>query len=200
MNPTEDRRVIRTKKAIRHALVSLIEDRGFDALSVKDITTRANINRGTFYLHYRDKFDLLDQTLKEITQDLENISQEITTLSGDEHVNTAMASISLKLFKYFDANAALIKALLSIQGDDSLQDAIKRIMWRNIFELDKGTHIKCDNMLVPKEYLISYIISAHIGLVQEWLAKEIRETPEEMSEMLINLSFRGPLYAMGLKN
>jgi len=57
MNSSEDRRIARTKAAIREALVALIEEKGFDALTVKDIATRANINRGTFYLHYKDKFD-----------------------------------------------------------------------------------------------------------------------------------------------
>lgn len=56
-----DRRIIRTKEAIRDALITLIEEKGFDAVSVINITSRADINRGTFYLHYRDKYDLLEQ-------------------------------------------------------------------------------------------------------------------------------------------
>jgi AcrR family transcriptional regulator len=200
MNVTEDRRISRTKEAIRQALVSLIQEKGVDALSVKDITTRANINRGTFYLHYKDKFDLLDQTLNEITHDLEKITWEMNALSSDKLLNTTMLSAaSVRLFKYFDANAPLMKVLLSIKGTNSLQNAIKDIMWRNIFEQDKTTHIKKENLLVPEEYLISYIISAHIGVIQEWLEKKFRETPEEMADILINLSFRGPLYAIGLK-
>lgn len=199
MNLTEDRRISRTKEAIRQAWVSFIEEKGFDALTVKDITTRANINRGTFYLHYKDKFDLLEQTLNEITRDLEIISLEATALSSNDILNTTMLSdIIVRLFRYFDANAPLMKALLPIKGSNSLQNAIKEIMWRNIFENDHTTHIKKESLLVPKEYLISYIISAHIGVIQEWLEKRVRETPEEMAEILINLSFRGPLYAIGL--
>ncbi len=76
-----DRRIIRTKIAIRNALVALIEEKGFDALSVKDITTRADINRGTFYLHYRDKFDLLEQTQAEIIQDVESIILKANSLN-----------------------------------------------------------------------------------------------------------------------
>ncbi|EEL70861.1 hypothetical protein IGA_00005 [Bacillus cereus HuA3-9] len=55
-----DLRVARTKEAIRDALTELINEKGFDSITVKDITARANINRGTFYLHYRDKYDLFD--------------------------------------------------------------------------------------------------------------------------------------------
>ena len=197
VNVTEDRRISRTREAIRQALVYLIEEKGFDALTVKDITSRANINRGTFYLHYKDKFDLLDVTLQEITLGIKNISREMTTLSSEELVNTTMLSaIIVRLFKYFNINALLIKALFSIKGRNSLQNAIKEIIWQNIFE--QTTHIKQENLLVPKEYLISYVISAHIGVIQEWLEKEVRETPEEMTQILINLSFRGPFHAIGL--
>ena len=55
----KDLRVIRTKESIQDALVELIEEKGFEAITVKDITTRAKINRGTFYSHYQDKYDLI---------------------------------------------------------------------------------------------------------------------------------------------
>lgn len=48
---TTDLRVVRSKQAIRVALVELIEEKGFEAVAVKDITTWAGINRGTFYAH-----------------------------------------------------------------------------------------------------------------------------------------------------
>ncbi len=61
-----DLRVVRTKTAIRNAFVELIEEKGFDAITVKDITTKANINRGTFYAHYQDKFDLMTKCQKKL--------------------------------------------------------------------------------------------------------------------------------------
>lgn len=57
-----DPRIERTQEALRGALMALIEERGFDAISVQDITERARLNRATFYLHYRDKQDLLLRT------------------------------------------------------------------------------------------------------------------------------------------
>jgi AcrR family transcriptional regulator len=57
-----DPRIERTQAALRGALVSLIEEKGFDAISVQEITERARLNRATFYLHFRDKRDLLIRT------------------------------------------------------------------------------------------------------------------------------------------
>lgn len=58
-----DPRVVRTRQQLREALVSLIEEKGFDALTVQDITDRAELNRATFYLHYQDKQELLVKRL-----------------------------------------------------------------------------------------------------------------------------------------
>ncbi|MED3564371.1 TetR/AcrR family transcriptional regulator, partial [Bacillus xiapuensis] len=52
-------KVEKTKELLRNTLIDLIEEKGFDAISVRDITLKAGLNRGTFYLHYRDKYDLL---------------------------------------------------------------------------------------------------------------------------------------------
>jgi AcrR family transcriptional regulator len=199
MSSNQDRRITRTKAAIRKALVSLIGEKGFDAISIKDITTKAGINRGTFYLHYKDKFDLLDQTLEDITGDIESILLAITKLTAAEFINghTPSATIA-KLFEYFNANASLIQAILTTKGNFALQTQIKKIMWHNLFEKNYATFIKKENLLVPSEYLVSYIAAAHFGVIQEWLENGRRETPEEMAKILSNLTIRGPLSAAGI--
>ena len=67
-NPEEktDLRIRRTKKSIRDAFFELIDENGFDSVTVKDITDRALISRNTFYLHYEDKFDLLNKISNEL--------------------------------------------------------------------------------------------------------------------------------------
>ena len=67
-----DERVIKTKKLIKTALSELIQEKGFDHVSITDLTQRANINRGTFYLHYQDKYDLLEKFENEVL-DLVNL-------------------------------------------------------------------------------------------------------------------------------
>lgn len=71
----KDRRVKRTKKMIRDALSELMKNKTFEEISVTDITTKADINRGTFYLHYEDKYDLLEQSEEEIIQEINNIAK-----------------------------------------------------------------------------------------------------------------------------
>ncbi|NLF45410.1 MAG: TetR/AcrR family transcriptional regulator [Syntrophomonadaceae bacterium] len=195
----EDRRVIRTKQVILEALVTLIEEKGIDAVTVKDITRKANINRGTFYLHYQDKTDLLEKTVGDIMEECQALLLQSNSLVIKEYVNSNNPPLFMvSLFEYFDQNASLIRAFLSMKGDLSFQEQFKNIIWSNLFEKELSVHIKKDNLLVPGDYLVIYLISAHLGVIQHWLEKEQRETPREMASILYHLSFRGPLYAAGV--
>lgn len=69
----EDRRVRRTRAALRKALVELVLDKGFQAVTVEEITERADIGRATFYAHYRDKEDLLVGIVRDLAQDRERL-------------------------------------------------------------------------------------------------------------------------------
>ena len=61
-----DRRIQRTKKLLSNALISLILEGDYDAITIQHIADRADLSRATFYLHYADKEDLLSETLEEI--------------------------------------------------------------------------------------------------------------------------------------
>jgi AcrR family transcriptional regulator len=195
-----DRRIIRTKEAIRDALISLMEEKGFEAVSVMDITTRANINRGTFYLHYQDKYDLLEQIQAGILKDFTAMVSKASamdftvTLSTDEPL-----PLIVMMLEYIDNNAALMHAVLGLKGAIGLQTQIKKTIEQNL--LVNGPLAKIlneENLIVPINYFISYVASAHLGVIQEWLQSGRNETPKEMALFLSKLSFYGPMFALGL--
>jgi AcrR family transcriptional regulator len=68
-NQKPDRRIQRTRQQLRQALLSLMLERGYDSLSVQDITDRANLGRATFYLHYQDKDDLLIECMESLVDE-----------------------------------------------------------------------------------------------------------------------------------
>src|SRR5262245_64094341 len=61
-----DRRVQRTRQVLQQAFIDSVRDKGFAATSVQEITERANVNRGTFYLHFEDKYTLTDTVIREV--------------------------------------------------------------------------------------------------------------------------------------
>lgn len=65
METKTDRRVRRTRNAINNAFMEIITEKEFDQITINDLSERADVNRGTFYLHYMDKYDLLDQYIEE---------------------------------------------------------------------------------------------------------------------------------------
>jgi AcrR family transcriptional regulator len=202
-----DRRAIRTKKMIRNALSALIEEKGFGNISITDITTRADINRGTFYLHYIDKFDLLEQIENELLQELQQHIKNTrltdkVTIEFTDNVESVSKPIPYmkKVFEYVKENSVLIKAILGPNGDPKFQNKIKELIHTNIFEKNLIKAFNKENMLVPEEYFISYLLSAHIGVLQKWLESGMEKTPEEMALILAKMSFLGPFKVTGLKS
>jgi len=194
-----DRRIIRTKSSIREALIQLMEEKGFDALSVKDITAKANINRGTFYLHYRDKYDLLEQTEAEIISDIETIFERTGLHNASELKHTGEPLPFLVVFfEYLNDHAALMRAVLGLKGKMAFQTQIKKAMERNLFKEEGIAQVYHENSQIPTEYLISYVVAAHLGVVQSWLQKGCKETPVEMALILSRMTYHGPLNALGL--
>lgn len=197
---TMDRRTLRTKKMIRKALSELIEEKGFNEISVTDLTTRADINRGTFYLHYADKFDLLEQIENEILQELQehtknmNVSDLLKMDSIDKPI-----PFLVKLFEYFKENAEFMKAILGQKGDPTFHSKLKNFMGINIFEKKLIKTIKKETMLIPESYFASYVLSAHLGVFQHWLESGMENSPEDMALILSKMFVLGPLRVAGSK-
>ena len=80
MRKKEDRRIVKTRRALREALLDLIEEKGLDRVTVKELCERANLNRGTFYLHYRDVYDLLEQYTDDVLAGFQDIVSRPSTL------------------------------------------------------------------------------------------------------------------------
>src|SRR5258707_9086076 len=113
-NPRKtDPRVVRTRQMLRDALISLILKNGYDDITIQDITDAAGLRRATFYLHYRDKEELLISTLQETFDDLvrqmENLHFEICTPESEE-------AEFLTILRHAEQNAALYRSILGGQG------------------------------------------------------------------------------------
>ncbi|SDM64580.1 TetR/AcrR family transcriptional regulator [Bacillus sp. OK048] len=198
-----DLRVIRTKESIRDALVELIDEKGFEAITVKDITTRARINRGTFYTHYQDKFDLMTKCEEEIIFDISRMAkQNFPSVIAELETNSptlAPFPLVVAIFEYLNENSGFMRAVLGPKGDLSFQTRLKDFMWKTMFGNSPDALLKEESLLVPGQYLASYIASAHIGVIQQWLDSGRKESPQEMARILSTITVNGPFFAAGLK-
>ena len=192
-----DRRVRRTKLAIRTALVALIEEQGFEAVSVSDIASRANINRGTFYLHYQDKFELLEKTVDGVIADLEQIFWRAKSLSFADFIRTDQpVPITVEIFEYIKANEALMRVVFGLAEGVAFQTKL-RAMVENTIKLGFLAGLQIEHFRVPREYLLSYLLHAHLGVAQTWLNTGCKEPPREMARILSRLTLDGPVRTAG---
>lgn len=184
----QDRRTIQTKAQITDALIQLIHEKGFNNLNVTDLTRAAGIGRGTFYIHYLDKFDLLNkieaQLMDEIQQVLNNVIPE--ELSVHSNADSEVPSeLLIKTLDYFYQNSKLLSALLSPDGDPYLIDKIKE-MFRDLIK--ESFHASSDdiefNPNIPRDYIMEIILDRLMSIVVYWMSKEDLESPEEIAKII----------------
>lgn len=194
-----DRRIARTRLAIQNALVALIQAEGLDAITVRDIVSLANINRGTFYLHYKDKYDLLEQTEAEILQNLQNLILQAKAIHMENSNGTEqLQQLLILILEYVKEHAELMHAMLGLQGNYSFITRIQRTVEQNL-NLGILAGLTADKFSVPRQYLIAYVLHANLGVLQTWLAGNCQEPTREIARVLFRLSFDGPMRAAGLE-
>lgn len=199
-----DLRIVRTREFIFNALIDLIEEKGFEKITVTDITKRAKINRGTFYSHYEDKFDLLEKCEANLMREMEKklvnkLPLVISEIEGSYDKTIPFIQL-VPMFEYLYENKKFIKILLTKSIDSPFQAKLKMFMHKMLFSEGKHSIFKKEDLLVSPNYLVSYISSAHLGVIQEWLVNDKEDTPEEIARIIATMTINGPFYAAGLKN
>jgi AcrR family transcriptional regulator len=191
----EDRRIQRSKRMLRDTLAQLIEERGLDGFSVGDLTERAGLNRGTFYAHFRDKDDLLQSLEEEVFDSLCILRVKVKAITLAEFLAAVHDGIPpracVELFEILSEHGTLLRALLGQGGDASFQAQLRDHACTDIVRgvlYEKYTR----NSTPLVEYYIAYYASAMLGLIQRWVQRDMRETPDEMARILLTIMFLKP--------
>ncbi|GHH97505.1 TetR/AcrR family transcriptional regulator [Neobacillus kokaensis] len=194
-----EKRVNRTKRLIRDTLTELMEEKGFEGVTVRDLTEKAQINRGTFYLHYRDKYDLLEQSEDEIIKGIVQLVNDIKPMEAVAFTSQGEPfPVIQKLFEYFQEHADFMKVILGPKGDPAFQVKLRELITQTFLQ-KIATEVNKEDMLVPVEFLTTYVSAAHVGVIQHWLETGMEKSPSEMTLILAKMTLLGPGYAAGLK-
>ncbi|HOO51317.1 MAG TPA: TetR/AcrR family transcriptional regulator C-terminal domain-containing protein [Alphaproteobacteria bacterium] len=183
MDPSKtDRRVKYTKKMLTDSLVGLLQHQHISSISVKELCELADINRSTFYTHYRDAADLLSQIEAEV---YENVKRHIEKQGHKEAALPVSQQMLTSILEYAKDNVELFKALLSENCDFAFQKDILElseiISSRNTFDVDARI----------KDYLRTFSIAGCISLFQEWLKSGAIESPAWIAEMTLRFLQKG---------
>lgn len=112
----EDQRVRLTKALIRNAFLQLLTQKPVQNVTVKELCEAAGVNRGTFYLHYRDVYDLMRSLEDELLADLDALLSSTPVIVGSTSQDAAAGFIS-SLYDFFERNRELCAILLGDNGD-----------------------------------------------------------------------------------
>ena len=187
---TVDLRIQKTQKSIKQAFFELIEEEGFDHISVKDITARAMISRNTFYLHYSDKFDLLNKICDELVFKLFlGVGKQLRRETRKLRVDTYGAASVIKMgIKTIEEDREAYRILLTSSGSDLLTQKLQQAI-RRAFDL-----IKSDIDSIS-EYSLQYIISGICGIIKYHVTHEYSNLDSE-AYRFAEIHFGGLIEAM----
>lgn len=179
----EDRRVKRTKKALRECLFSLLEHKPLKEISVKELTEAADVNRSTFYFYYKDINDMMMQIQNEIYTVFE--AEVIAPTSAFNTVEDFMAYI-LRFLLFCRENEKICKFVIGNDPDNNLTRIIRASLLEHIPDTKKAFAL--DD---PKCYLTCIALTGIWETVIQWMYDGMLVPPEELAAFLSNVYFYG---------
>ena len=178
----------KTKQLIQRSFIQILENKSFDTITIGDITKTAQINRGTFYLHYEDKFDLLDHIEQQLFRDLGDHIDKLQSLySPASTFEKGQEQLASALFNSIKIHAPLLNIFLSNHGRAGFHFRFRDAFSEKVrLNLEKNEHIHA-SLKAPMDYLLSFITSAFLGLMEQWIQNGMDKTPEEMTALYIDI-------------
>lgn len=174
MSQDKDIRFYKTKQRIIQGMVTLLEKKNFEEITVKDICASAAISRSGFYLHYDDKYDLVEKSQLEI------MAHANSLLASIPQTHLTKEQFMLHMLAYLQQEGRLLALLLSDHGSPVIQQQVKNVFKKNAIEnVISHFSIQIDSDLEQK-YFVAFFSNAWFGILQEWINSGQQESPQQL--------------------
>ena len=180
----EDLRVRRTHIQVQRAFIELTVEKGFGAVTVSDITERAMVNRSTFYRHFLDKYDLLDNYMNWVDE----------TVTGDDFAADKLGNSGgkptglIRLLEHVQKFADFYRVMLGQKGDPVFTERFRQYSMKRYRFLLSNAELKEPPNSPPVELKLNYISCAGVGAIMWWLENGQPCTVEQLAAWLSQLS------------
>jgi AcrR family transcriptional regulator len=182
-----DRRIQRTRQALREALLALIVAKGYEAVSVQDIAEQANIGRATFYLHYPDKETLIVEHLREL---LANFRVEVDLKSHGDLENSALILLE-GAFRYFEEHHVLYRRLLSDKSalvvTTSMNEVLSEVIGDQMRQFVPPGSVQQKSDVQLLEVVVQHIAGSLLRVIKWWLDNDMPFPPDHMARLHVSL-------------
>jgi AcrR family transcriptional regulator len=171
-----DRRVQRTRRLLGEALIGLIIERGYDGLTIKDVTDRADVAYVTFFRHYRSLNELLSELLNETIQRMTVEIEE--AMPGGAAWYTPEGG--LRIFTHVGEHAALYRILLTSPGATAVRGRMRSAIAANVMRNCAAQLARSD---IPAEIAADHLAASQLALLEWWLVNDRRYPEEQMADI-----------------
>ncbi len=178
----QDRRSQRTRHLICSAMMELLREKRYDAITVQDLLDRADIGRSTFYNHYFDKDDVLAALSEQM---LEQFSNQLSRR------NAAQIIPSLELFQHVQENFKFFQTTARGNVEEIIWNRAMTLLSRNIEQALIAISAEKGASEVPLPVIAQYLAGTFRHLLKWWLENDMPYTPEEMEDMFQQLAMPG---------
>ena len=168
----KDKRIIKTQKSIRNAFISLIKEKSLNQITVAEISRKADLGRGTFYLHYKDLYDLYEHIEYELYNELE----EMFDRSYPSCEPTNLKMILENITEYIEENKDIFLFLIQQDSNGRKFKSFfnKKVMENSLWK--EGSELN--------EIESTFIVSGVVGVLVEWLENGLSIQREKISNLL----------------
>lgn len=174
-----------TKQQIKTSFTKLLKEKGMDSLTISDIARDATINRGTFYLHYLDKYDLMEKLENDVIEELTKILLSDNPNEIYDPIEIIPYNAILNALYYVKSDFEFIEALTGTGGDPMFVERFKRILEKLIqIQIEKTDKLNFSMKGLPEDYAREILLSSATAIVLLWIKKGALESPEQIAEML----------------
>lgn len=187
IEPTEitDRRIKRTHKLLQEALVILTLEKGYESVTIRELTERADVGYATFFRHYADKDALLADVLEAMKDEFLNVLDPLSIVTDPERTGVL-------IFEYVRANADLCRVLLNSSETMAVIKPLQQIGLQENRMLMQAASPDS----VPPEIASNHLMTSLVMLIRWWLDNDMPYSPERMGRIAAELIIRPVLAAL----
>ncbi|GGI39471.1 TetR/AcrR family transcriptional regulator [Mammaliicoccus stepanovicii] len=190
----EDRRVRKSKTAIKQAFIQLLSEKNIEHITIQQISDLADVNRGTFYLNFEDKYVLLEEMENEKIVEIKSyldISQlDLSNKTVEEFMQEFSNLVIKKVLEHINENLAFYQVILGMGRKSMIEEQIFGMINKNI------TYLIGDNETVfgiPIDYYLSYVSGSMFSMITYWVNDSDRVSVDDLVQYVLKIATTGPL-------
>ena len=187
----DERRVRRTRRALREALIGLILEKGYERITVQEILDRADVVRSTFYAHYRDKEALL-------TSCFDDLLAELGRMFGEAEADTPLtdpARPALLLYRQAESRRHIFQALCGRRGGQQINRYLHRLISDLLCEHLRPQLAAASDL--PPDLVADFYVDAMLGLMGWWIEHDFPHDAAWLARAFETVAVPGLLTALG---